>query len=191
MKQLILASASPRRLDLMKLIGLNFIVMPSNVDESNEAGLGASELVRDLALRKAADVAGTIHQDALVIGADTVVVKDRILGKPADNSEAFEMLKSLQGQWHKVMTGIAVYDILTGLKTTASEVTRVKIRDMTDDMIWSYVNTGESADKAGAYGIQGMGAVLVERIEGCYFNVVGLPLMLLSRMLENFGVKVL
>lgn len=191
MKQLILASGSPRRLALMKQIGLSFSVKPSNADESNNAGLEAPELVRDLALRKAADVAGSIRQDALVIGADTVVVKDRILGKPADDSEAFEMLKFLQGQWHQVMTGIALYDALSGHSTAACEITKVKIRDMTDDMIWSYVKTGEPADKAGAYGIQGMGAVLVERIEGCYSNVVGLPLMLLCRMLEEFNVKVL
>ncbi len=196
--QIVLASQSPRRSELLKQLGLDFIVKTSDLDESNSVGLEASELVMHLAHEKAKIVASEIAEESgsskefMVIGADTVVVRDGvILGKPEDSDDAFNMLKSLQGRWHEVMTGIAVIDMQNSKFTKGIEVTRVKMKELDDEALRSYINTGEPVDKAGAYGIQGLGAVLVERIEGCYFNVVGLPISKLSDILKNYGVHVL
>jgi len=198
MMQIVLASQSPRRSELLKQLGLDFIVKTSDLDESNSVGLEASELVMHLAHEKAKIVASEIAEESgsskefMVIGADTVVVRDGvILGKPEDSDDAFNMLKSLQGRWHEVMTGIAVIDMQNSKFTKGIEVTRVKMKELDDEALRSYINTGEPVDKAGAYGIQGLGAVLVERIEGCYFNVVGLPISKLSDILKNYGVHVL
>jgi len=128
----------------------------------------------------------------IVVAADTVVVLDDvILGKPVDDRDAERMLAKLSGKMHRVITGLAVLDTGTGKTRTESADTRVWFRTLTQDQIVSYVSTGESLDKAGAYGIQGKGSLLVDRIEGCYFNVVGLPLLLLDRMLADFGIKLL
>ncbi|OPZ84192.1 MAG: Septum formation protein Maf [Firmicutes bacterium ADurb.Bin419] len=196
--QIVLASQSPRRSELLKQLGLDFIVKTSDLDESNSVGLEASELVMHLAHEKAKIVASEIAEESgsskefMVIGADTVVVRDGvILGKPEDSDDAFNMLKSLQGRWHEVMTGIAVIDMQNSKFTKGIEVTRVKMKELDDEALRSYINTGEPVDKAGAYGIQGLGAVLVERIEGCYFNVVGLPISKLSDILKIYGVHVL
>jgi septum formation protein len=154
------------------------------------------EIVQQLAYKKAVDVADKLNciqkgKNALVIGADTIVVKDSIMGKPKDEAHAFEMLKSLQGEWHEVITGIAVVDAQDMKWVKDYEKTRVKFRNLSDDIINSYIKTGEPMDKAGAYGVQGIGAILVEKVEGCYFNVVGLPLVKLASLLENFDVKIL
>ncbi|RCX20813.1 septum formation protein [Anaerobacterium chartisolvens] len=191
MKQIILASASPRRVELMKQLGTEFEVIPSNVEETVDASLMPHETAKKLALEKASDVAGKHGRGALVIGADTIVVSSGIMGKPRDEVHAFEMLKALQGGWHEVITGIAVIDSLDMRLENDYVATRVKMIRMSNEMIRSYIATKEPMDKAGAYGIQGMGAVIVEKIEGCYFNVVGLPLMRLSSMLRSFGVKIL
>ncbi len=191
MKDIVLASASPRRSQLLKQIGLDFRVLTSDVDETIDKTISAEEAVKYLSVKKASDVSGKIAKGPLIIGADTVVVKDGILGKPRDEEEAFSMLKSLQNQWHEVITGITVIDTLTGKVISDFEKTRVKMRSLSDSMIHSYINTKEPFDKAGAYGIQGMGAILVERLEGCYFNVVGLPLTKLTMILELFEVKVM
>lgn len=191
MKEIILASASPRRSELLRQVGITFKVVPSGVEENINMRLLPQELAQELACSKAIDVAKQAGGNCLVIGADTIVVKGKILGKPRNEEEAFTMLKSLEGEWHEVITGIAVTDAASMRTVKDFEMTRVKVRNLTDSMIYSYIKTGEPADKAGAYGIQGMGALLVERIEGCYFNVVGLPLMKLSCMLEEFGVKIL
>ncbi len=191
MKDIVLASASPRRSQLLKQIGLDFRVLTSDVDETIDKTISAEEAVKYLSVKKASDVSGKIAKGPLIIGADTVVVKDVILGKPRDEEEAFSMLKSLQNQWHEVITGITVIDTSTGKVISDFEKTRVKMRSLSDSMIHSYINTKEPFDKAGAYGIQGMGAILVERLEGCYFNVVGLPLTKLTMILELFEVKVM
>ncbi|MFZ5990081.1 MAG: Maf family protein [Bacillota bacterium] len=196
MVQIVLASASPRRSELLKQIGLNFKVVTSNIDENNRMNLSAVELVQHLAYEKAFDVAKRMNKNfndakCLVIGADTVVVKDGILGKPKDSEDAFKMLKQLQGGWHKVITGIAVIDALDLNGAKSYEVTDVKMKTLSDDAIYSYIDSKEPMDKAGAYGIQGLGAVLVEKIDGCYFNVVGLPIAKLSDLLRDFGVFVL
>ena len=193
---IILASASPRRSELLKQLGIGFKVFPSNIEENIDEMLGPEELVQNLSYSKAFNVAeglknGLFANDTLVIGADTVVVKGHVLGKPRDESEAFRMLKTLQNGWHEVITGLTLVHIPSFSSITGYEKTWVKIRSMSDDMIYAYVKTGEPMDKAGAYGIQGMGALLVERIEGCYFNVVGLPLMKLGTMLGEYGVKIL
>lgn len=191
MREIVLASASPRRTELMKQIGLEFTVFPSNIDESMENVLSRKEAVKNLSYAKAFSVAQRCSKSSLIIGADTIVVKNGILGKPENDQQAFDMLKSLQGGWHEVITGVSVIDNSSLKSIKACEITRVKMRKLKDDYIYSYINTGETRDKAGAYGIQGMGALLVEKIEGCYFNVVGLPLTRLSIMLEEFGVHVL
>lgn len=192
MKEIVLASASPRRSFLLKQIGLTFSVMPSHIKEKTDANLEPGTMVEKLSYDKAYDIAEKLHKDCLVIGADTIVVKDGdILGKPRDEQEAYKMLKYLQGDWHEVFTGVTVIDAAYMRSFTDHVRTRVKMRSMPDEMIYSYISTKEPMDKAGAYGIQGMGALLVEAIDGCYFNVVGLPLMKLSDMLLKFGVKLL
>lgn len=191
MKEIILASASPRRVELLKQVKLDFKAVPSNFDETINEILSIKDLVQSLAYGKANDIAKKLKSDSLVIGADTVVVKDGILGKPNNEGHAYSMLKMLQGEWHEVVTGIAVIDSSSQKFVLGYELTRVKMKQLSDDIINSYIKTGEPMDKAGSYGIQGLGALLVERIEGCYFNVVGLPLLKLSNILEEFGVKIL
>lgn len=196
--QIILASQSPRRSELLKQLGLEFIVRTSDLDESNSRGMEATELVLHLAFEKARYVAEQMARDSrddeksIVIGADTVVVREGIiLGKPKDEKDAFNMLKTLRGNWHDVITGIAVMDVQNSKYTKSVEVTHVKMKEYDDDTIKGYISTGEPLDKAGAYGIQGLGAVLVEKIDGCYFNVVGLPISKLSDILKNYGIYVL
>ena len=191
--ELILASASPRRKELLERLGLEFRTVPAEVDERPIAeGIRDPErLVTALAEAKAKAVARA-HPGALVIGADTVVVLDgEILGKPSDESEARRMLSRLSGRTHHVYTGVAVVDGASGRFHVCAEVTAVTFGRLTEELIDRYVRTGEPLDKAGAYGIQGLGATLVERVEGCYFNVVGLPLFRLARLLEAFGRPVL
>ncbi|HHV28284.1 Maf family protein [Acetivibrio mesophilus] len=194
---IVLASASPRRSELLRQVGLDFEVVLSDIDESNKENLKADELVQHLAYHKALDVARKVaNRDNgknryLVIGADTVVVKDGILGKPKDRNDAIRMLKHLSASWHEVMTGISIIDTADFESVKSLEVTRVKMKELSDDTILAYVDSKEPMDKAGAYGIQEKGALLVERIEGCYFNVVGLPLARLSDLLKDFGVPVL
>ncbi|MCX6345598.1 MAG: Maf family protein [Armatimonadetes bacterium] len=187
---IILASASPRREELLTLIVKDFRIIPSEFDESLvPVELGMKEHVAYCALMKAQDVAQK-YPDSLVIGADTIVAIDNaILGKPSDAADAIQMLKRLTGRTHQVYTGIAVikYDI----ERSAVECTDVTFRELDDDIIARYVATGEPMDKAGAYAIQGRGAILVKSICGCYSNVVGLPVYLLSTILEEFGVKLL
>jgi len=194
MKKLILASQSPRREILLKQIGVNFETHPSNIDENMTEIIGPEDYVRCIAEKKALSVKEHLysggHNFFVVLAADTIVVLEGvILGKPADESHAFEMLSGLSGKWHEVMTGVSVMDGDENRKLTHVETTRVKIRDLTSDEIWRYIKTREPLDKAGAYGIQGIGALLVEKIEGCYYNVVGLPLYSVSVMLSQFGIK--
>ncbi|HHY92885.1 MAG TPA: septum formation protein Maf, partial [Firmicutes bacterium] len=150
-------------------------------------------LVEELARRKAAAVAASLEEpdERLVVGADTIVVlADRILGKPRDEAEARSMLTALSGRWHQVFTGVAVIDPVSGRTVSAHETTRVKFRCLAARGIAAYVATGEPLDKAGAYGVQGKGALLVECIDGCFYNVVGLPLVKLAAVLREFGFDV-
>jgi septum formation protein len=193
MAKFILASASPRRVELLNQVGLEFDIIPSNIEEIIDNNDSPSEIVKKLSKQKASDVAGKINTSGkcYVIGADTIVVSDKILGKPATKEEAFSMLKMLSGKPHKVMTGVTVIETDTMKAISDYEETAVFVRELSDNDIYSYIATGEPFDKAGGYGIQGMGALLVDRIDGCYFNVVGLPLARLSKMLENFNIYLL
>ena len=188
--KLILASASPRRRELLTQVGVSFVIEVSDVEEVLDDTLSPELQVQSLALQKAQAVA-VQHKDGLVLGADTVVVDaGSLLGKPQNTEEAAEMLRSLSGKWHQVMTAVALVDANdTKHEWTSVEITNVKFRDLTEDDIAAYVATGESMDKAGAYVIQGYGALLVERIEGCYNNVVGLPLQLVAKGLRNWGIN--
>lgn len=191
MREIVLASASPRRYELLKQVGLNFKVCPADIIENMLQGITAEELVKGLSHEKAIHVAKKLGSGYLVIGADTVVMKDSILGKPENEKQAFDMLKLLQGKWHEVLTGITVVDSSNLKYVSCFEKTKVKMRMLDDYTIEAYIRTGEPMDKAGAYGIQGIGALIIERIEGCYFNVVGLPLTKLCSVLGGFGIKVL
>lgn len=189
MDKLVLASASPRRRELMSLLGVPFEVIVSNVSEVIDKPLPPEEMVKELALQKALAVAENLTK-GLVIGADTIVVnKTRILGKPANDEEAFTMLKELSGQEHHVYTGVALVDKVSGEQEVAAEVTAVKFRVLTDGEIRAYLATGEPFDKAGAYAIQGRAAVFIEGIKGDYYNVVGLPIYRLAQLLKRFNVE--
>jgi septum formation protein len=186
--KIILASNSPRRKELLTQIGLSFTVAPANVDESVRDCEAPKDYAGRLALDKAR-AAASRRKEGIVIAADTiVVVGDAILGKPSTPVDARRMLSVLSGRGHEVITGLAVVDAATGRFTVRTSATQVWFRDLSDREIAAYVATGEPLDKAGAYGIQERGALLVERIEGCYSNVVGLPLSLLGEMLREFGV---
>lgn len=186
-----LASASPRRRELMEQLGLIFTVTIGNVDETIEEALPPGKMVEILSERKAGMVAGELDS-GLVIGSDTIVVwRDRIMGKPRDGQEALEMLACLQGDEHSVYSGLAVINAATGATHVSHERTRVFFRPAGMEELKRYVDTGEPLDKAGGYAIQGLGVVFVSRIEGCYFNVVGLPLFRLTQVLKGFGVDVL
>lgn len=188
---LILASNSPRRRDLLTQLGLTFLVAPADVDERVLAG----EKPEQYALRVAADkaqVAAGRTCSGIVIAADTIVVlDDQILGKPVDARDAERMLSLLSGRQHQVMTGLVLRDAATGSTDARIAVSSVWFKRLLPSEIGAYVATGEPLDKAGAYGIQERGALLVEKIEGCYFNIVGLPLFLLGEMLRNFGIDLL
>ncbi|MHB8170642.1 MAG: Maf family protein [Thermincolia bacterium] len=186
---IILASASPRRKQLLEQIGLTFQIQASGIDEQVPLGMEPGKVAELLAAGKARDVAGQGAMD-LVIGADTIVVHGQnILGKPETLEEAQIILSSLQGKSHLVITGVAVIDTLSGREEVFHETTKVFFRPLTPMEIQAYIASKEPMDKAGAYGIQGLGALLVDRIEGCYFNVVGLPLTRLALTLRGFGVR--
>ncbi|MGE5527594.1 MAG: Maf family protein [Patescibacteria group bacterium] len=189
---LVLASASPRRAALLEGLGLKFSVVPSGFEERHAGRPGdPAKLVESLALGKAADVAAGLNS-GLVLGADTVVIlRGEVLEKPSGEAEARAMLRRLSGRWHEVYTGLALVEAGGGARRVGHERTRVRFRALEPEEIEAYVRTGEPLDKAGAYGIQGCGAVLVREIRGCYTNVVGLPLALLAQMLGEFGVAVL
>ena len=187
---IILASQSPRRRELLERMGLPFRIITPDIDERMERSLPPGELVAAISAEKAGAVAAQAGPGAVVIAADTVVALDgAVLGKPADESDAARMLSALSGRTHQVFTGLTV---ACGADVrTVSEETAVTFRPLTAEEIAAYVRTGEPMDKAGAYGIQGLGALFVEGIWGDYCNVMGRPLFLLGRMLSDFGVDLL
>ncbi len=186
---IILASASPRRRELLAALGLDFAVRPAQGEEITPSHGDARRTVMELSAAKARELAGS-HPGDLVLGADTVVELDGvILGKPADAAEAADMLQMLSGRRHRVFTGLTL--VRDALIRSDAEETFVRFRRLSEEEIAAYVASGEPLDKAGAYGIQGLGSLLVEGIEGDYFNVVGLPLCRLGQMLKEFGVQVL
>ncbi|SHG78396.1 septum formation protein [Thermosyntropha lipolytica DSM 11003] len=193
MSRIILASASPRRSELLQNIGIEFIKYPAYTEEEIFPYETPEEGARRLALNKAEYVAGSCNYDeGIIIAADTIVVlEDKVLGKPGSAKEAYEMLAMLSGRSHQVITAVCLRDIKRGITLLETERTKVYFRVLEEGEIWHYIRTGEPMDKAGAYGIQGLGALFVERIEGCYFNVVGLPLYRLYLMLKQMGVNLL
>ena len=185
--ELILASQSPRRRELLERLGLHFTVRAADLDESMDAARPPAEEVARLSAEKAAAVD---PGSAVVVAADTVVVLDgRVLGKPRSADEAAEMLRALSGRAHQVMTGVTVRR--GGRAETDTVVTDVHFRPLTEREIAAYVATGEPMDKAGAYGIQGLASIFVDRLDGDYYNVMGLPLCRLCRMLRAAGVEIL
>lgn len=188
---IVLASASPRRAELLRQIGVAFTVEASDIDENSVKANEPPKWVQYLALEKAKDVAKRMEA-GLVLGADTIVVKEeKILGKPQSPEDALKMLEFLSGSVHEVMTGFALVDAFSQKIITDVEITKVKFRKLTLKEIQAYIASGEPMDKAGAYGIQGLGCLLVEGISGCYFNVVGLPLNRVAQHLKHFGVETL
>lgn len=189
MKHIILASGSPRRREILETVGLQFDVLVSDADESSVSpeNLPVSVYVQELSLLKATAAAKAARvKDSLIISADTVVTfEGKILGKPKDREDAFLMLKSLSGKCHSVFTGICVMRTDNAYAVCASEETKVYFKKLSDEEINQYVNSNECMDKAGAYGIQGIGSLLVEKIEGDYFNVVGLPVSKLAEILKK------
>lgn len=185
--KLILASGSARRRELMDLAGYDFTVHVSDADESSDIGDPAL-LVRELALKKARAVQREITEPCCVVGADTVVVLDGyIIGKPRDEEDAFRILKNLSGRSHTVYTGLCVLNG-TDEPFTHCDMTRVTFAHLTDEEILTYIQTGEPMDKAGAYGVQGVGCVFVSNVEGCYFTVIGLPMPTLYTALKEKGI---
>jgi len=189
-RKIILASASPRRKEILGKTGLKFSVDAGDYKEDMDLALKPRQLARFLSSEKAKAVA-VKYASALVIAADTFIVfQGSLLGKPHTREEARRMLTLLNGRQHSVLTGFTVIDTRTGKKLSRSVETKVFFKKMTEQEIESYVKTGEPLDKAGAYAIQGLGAVLVKKIEGDYFNVMGLPLSSLTGVLRKFGVSV-
>jgi septum formation protein len=185
-KKLILASSSPRRARLLRQVGFEFDIVPSLVNEEYNGGEPLL-FAREMSLLKGEEVAAE-YGDAIVLAADTIVLlNDAILGKPETPEMAIQMLRELSGRMHEVITGFTIIDRGTNTSETDHEITRVRFRELDHDEIDRYVASGSPMDKAGAYGIQDdFGAVFVERIEGCYYNVVGLPLQKVYRHLKSF-----
>lgn len=188
----VLASQSPRRQSLMRLFGRPFEVHPAQIEEHLPECTARPALLGKRLARAKAEAVAPCYDDALIIAADTLVVIDRrVLGKPADEREAFEMLRMLSGRTHVVITALCLL-LRRGGRTLTMTLdaprSRVTFRPLSDEWIRWYISTGEPFDKAGAYGIQEYGALLIEKVQGCYFNVVGLPLGTLARRLEQLGL---
>jgi len=192
MKKIVLASQSPRRKEILENVNVDFEIMPSHIEEIIHEKDDPKAAVLALAFEKAWDVAEKINQDQVVIGSDTVVYLDTIMGKPKDDQEALDMLKSLNGKSHQVYTGICMINPVTGIKIVDLVETQVTFKHNSLETLKSYVATGECRGKAGAYGIQGFGGLLVESIQGDYLNVVGLPISRLSDLLaRHFNINIL
>ncbi len=191
MAKIVLASGSPRRQELLQRIGIEeFDIRVPEADESYPADFTPAQVVEHISRKKADAAAVLCTEDEIVITADTMVfLDDKRLGKPADEADALRMLTALQGRHHTVCTGVTVRQ--GGRAITESESTEVYFRPATEAELLAYIATGEPMDKAGSYGVQGKGALLVEKLDGDFFNVMGLPVLRLSRMLAQFGVKLL
>jgi len=188
-KTVVLASASPRRKELLEKTGLKFVVDAPEINEDHGRTMKPAELAKTISLEKAEAVAAR-HPCSIIIAADTFgILGGRLLGKPRDEDEARRMLGRMAGRCHSVVTGFSILDTETGKTISKAAETKVYFKKLDSEEIAAYVRTGEPLDKAGAYAIQGLGALLVEKIEGDYYNVVGLPLGSLARELKKFGVK--
>ncbi|MEK2689801.1 nucleoside triphosphate pyrophosphatase [Bdellovibrio sp. GT3] len=190
MKTLILASESPRRKQLLQEAGFSFDVASVKVSEIPDKNLNASEQILDIARRKAraafAHLKSSKEQEFTLISADTeVIVAGELQGKPSDKQDAYNMLRRLSGNSHEVQTGVCIIDSATGKELSQIETTIVYFRNLTDQEIWTYIETGEPMDKAGAYGIQGLGGKFVEKYKGPFDNVVGLPVQMVKNLLAQ------
>jgi septum formation protein len=187
MKDFIVASASPRRKEILSMGGFGFRIIPSDCDETIKEKLSPEETVKVLAERKALSVLEK-NENSVVLGCDTVVaLGDEILGKPSDREDAFKMIKALSGKTHRVCTGVCIAD--KDKTNTFVSVAEVEFYELSDETAESYVATGECDDKAGAYGIQGLGGTLVKSIKGDYYAIVGLPYAETVRVLSEFGIR--
>lgn len=183
--RIILASGSPRRIELLDQFNIDFDVIPSKIEEVTRPYETPVQAVMALAFEKANDVAN-MYPDAVIIASDTIVYKENILGKPSSRADAKAMLNILNGEEHDVYTGIALVYKDKNIRVVDYEKTTVTFNSLNDEQIEKYLDTNEPLDKAGAYGIQGIGALLVKKIDGDYFNVMGLPLSKLSQLLEKY-----
>ncbi|MCX8022956.1 MAG: Maf family protein [Syntrophorhabdaceae bacterium] len=185
---IILASQSPRRIDILRTLGIPFAIIPPNIDESRKKEETPREYVLRIASEKAAKV-GNLFPENWIIGADTVVVlKGKILGKPESEREAFSMLKALKGKWHKVITGYCVLNITKNVLFRDAVETKVFMRALSDREIIRYIKTSEPLDKAGSYAVQGKGGYMIKEIKGSYQNVIGLPICEVAEALISLGV---
>lgn len=186
MERIILASGSPRRKEILERYGLSVMVVKSDIVEKIHQGETPEQISMSLAFNKAYTVSKAFTGD-IIIGADTIVVyENKILGKPRNDEEAYEILSMLSGNVHEVITGISIIKAGTNQKIIDYEITKVKFKNLSQSRIQKYIESKESFDKAGAYGIQGVGAILVEKIDGCYSNVVGLPLSKIDNLLGRY-----
>jgi len=189
MKTIIIASSSPRRKEILEKTGLPFIIDPSNSDEDMTQNLEPKDLAKALSLAKAKDVAKR-HKNAIVIGADSIItLNGKVLGKPHTEERAIEMLTELSGSIHSAITGYTIIDTDSGKIVSDAVETKIYFRKLTQDEIKNYVATGKPLDKAGAYAIQGKGALFVEKIEGDYYNIMGLPLSAVVEKLKEFKLQ--
>jgi septum formation protein len=190
-RTIILASASPRRKELLEKIGLVFKVDPSESDESLRPDLKPHEIANAISREKALKVAAR-YPDAIIIAADTFgVLRGKLIRKPSTNKEAKTILSALSGKSHRVITGYTIIDTSTGKTVTNSVETRVYFKKLTASEVDNYIKSGEPLDKAGAYGIQGLGSIIVKQIKGDYYNVMGLPVSALAESLKRFDIRVL
>jgi len=190
-RKLILASSSPRRKELLKQLGLSFRVIPSNIEEKLNPRHKPSRQAEELSIQKARAISKK-HKDAIIIAADTLVVIDNeILGKPIDFREAKRFLRKLSGRDHNVITGFTILDMKTSKRVTRSIITKVTMKKLTQSEIDNYIIQVDPTDKAGGYGIQGIGGVLFEKIDGDYSNILGLPLFHIYQELKKFGIRIL
>lgn len=191
--KVILASKSPRRVEILEKIVKEFEVVQSNFDENTIDFKGDIEkYVKDLSRNKAIEVSKRLNEPSIVIAEDTVVFQDgKVLEKPKNEEDAFSMLSSLSGNTHKVYSGICLINTYDDTVVTDCDCTEVRFSELNPRQIRNYINSGEPMDKAGAYGIQGLGGAFVEGIKGCYYNVMGLPLNKLYKALENYDITIL
>ena len=191
MKKIILASSSPRRKDLLSQIGIKFEIDPSNYEEDMTLKMSPSELAKHLSLGKAKDVAQR-HKNAIIISGDTFcAIDNEVLGKPHTAEKAKEMLQKLNGKTHSIITGFSIIDTDTNKQISKSVETKVYFRAVTDKEIDAYIATGEPLEFAGAYAMQYLGGLFIEKIEGDYFNIIGLPILPLAIELKDFGINIL
>lgn len=192
MRKIILASGSPRRKEILEIVGAEFEIITSDIEEVVREGESPETVVRALAFEKATDVSKRVEEGSLVIAADTIVFKDKILGKPVDDQDAYDMLSSLKNDSHSVFTGVCVIEAGSHKKIVEVVETKVFTKNFSDETIKNYIKSGEVFGKAGAYAIQGLGSLLIDHIEGDYLNVVGLPISRLESILEkHFNFKFL